>query len=114
MKMNNITSRATNLINLTCTSCGASLEFNLDLLQAYCPFCGKKLMIDIDQLNSILIEKEKTKRQKMEYEHEAHMAEVENADKWKTAKWLGIFMAICSGLLFLLGILEEIGLISKN
>lgn len=53
---------AARLIHMKCQNCGANLELDLDHLMAYCPYCGEKLMIDFDGLNSVLIEKEKTNR----------------------------------------------------
>lgn len=50
------------LIPLSCQSCGAQLNLNLQKLIAYCPYCGCKLLIDIEQLGTILSEKEKTQR----------------------------------------------------
>ena len=49
-------------IHLKCDSCGAELELDPEHLQAYCQFCGSKLLIDMDQLSELLVEKEKTKR----------------------------------------------------
>ena len=50
------------LVEFTCGNCSAQLDIDLDHLQAYCPFCGKKLMMDFDKLDRVLTEKEKTKR----------------------------------------------------
>lgn len=50
------------LVESTCGNCGAQLNIDLDHLQAYCPFCGKKLLMDFDKLDRVLTEKEKTKR----------------------------------------------------
>lgn len=51
-----------NLIKLNCNSCNAPLELDLDNMQAYCPYCGNKLMFDVDQIGLIYAEREKTKR----------------------------------------------------
>ena len=51
-----------NFIVMKCNNCNAQLEIDLDHLQAYCPYCGQKLMMDFDQLGHVLSEKEKTKR----------------------------------------------------
>lgn len=50
------------LVNLRCDSCNAQLEVDLDNLMTYCPYCGRKLLIDIDHIDEILKEKEKTRR----------------------------------------------------
>lgn len=70
------------LIKLTCNNCNAQLDLDLEHLQANCPHCGQKLLLDVDQLGQILAEKEKTirainreaeitKRKRMQYEHES-------------------------------------------
>ena len=51
-------------IKLTCDNCNAHLEVDIDNLQAYCPYCGQKLLFDLDQIDRILAEKEQTKRSK--------------------------------------------------
>ena len=51
-----------NFIKMTCNNCNAQLQIDLDHLQAFCPYCGQKLMMNFDQLGRVLSEKEKTKR----------------------------------------------------
>ena len=53
---------AVNLIHMKCQNCGANLDIDLDHMMAFCPYCGEKILIDIDQLSSVLVEKEKTNR----------------------------------------------------
>lgn len=50
------------LVKMKCNNCDAQLDVDLDNLQAYCPYCGQKLMLDFGQLAWALDEKEKTKR----------------------------------------------------
>lgn len=50
------------LVPLKCNSCESQLQIDLDNLQAYCPYCGQKLMIDFSQLGMVLREREKTKQ----------------------------------------------------
>ena len=68
------------LVELKCNNCAANLELDLDNLQAFCPYCGQKLLIDIDQLGVFLAERERTRRavelekqrnerKKMEYDY---------------------------------------------
>ena len=52
------------LFEMTCNSCNAQLELDLDKMQAFCPYCGKKLTVDVDKLSDILLEKEKTRQEK--------------------------------------------------
>jgi len=51
-----------NLVQMKCENCGAQLNLNLDNIQAFCPYCGTKLMIDSDTLSKVLKEREKTKQ----------------------------------------------------
>ena len=50
------------LIKMQCNSCSAQLDIDLEHLQAFCPHCGQKLMMDFVLLGQVLSEKEKTKR----------------------------------------------------
>lgn len=79
------------LRKMKCENCGATLELNLDHLQAFCPYCGQKLYIETAQLGRIVAEKEKTKRtvvveenytkrQSMAYEHESKEKDKERKD----------------------------------
>ena len=52
----------TKLIHMKCQNCGANLDIYLDHLTAFCPYCGAKLMIDVEKIGDVLIEKEKTNR----------------------------------------------------
>lgn len=51
------------MLSLNCVQCGASLELDPERLLAYCPYCGNKLLIDVEQLGALLTEREKTKRE---------------------------------------------------
>ena len=50
------------LIKLRCDNCGSNLEMDMEHLLVFCPFCGQKLMIDFDQVGSVMKDKETTKR----------------------------------------------------
>ena len=52
------------LIKLKCSNCNAPLEVDIDNLVAYCPYCGQKLLFDLEQMERVLAEKEQTKRAK--------------------------------------------------
>lgn len=58
------------IYKMNCNSCGAPLDIDLDRLQAFCPYCGEKLLLELDQLDKIIKETETTKRAKMKEEHE--------------------------------------------
>ncbi len=49
-------------IELKCNNCGANIELDLENLQAYCPYCGQKLMLEVSSLDQVLKEREKTKQ----------------------------------------------------
>lgn len=49
-------------MQLKCSNCNAQLELDTDHLQAYCPYCGQRLAVDIEDLSDVLVEKEKTKQ----------------------------------------------------
>ena len=52
-----------NLIKLSCQNCNGQIDVDVDNMMAYCPYCGQKLMFDLDQMDLVLAEKEKTKRE---------------------------------------------------
>ena len=54
---------------MTCDKCGANLDVDLEHLQAYCPYCGAKLLIDVSQMADIINKKEQTKQKEMKYDH---------------------------------------------
>lgn len=49
-------------IDLKCENCGADLKLDPENIQAFCQYCGSKLLIDMDKLSEVLKEKEKTKQ----------------------------------------------------
>lgn len=51
------------MIELTCQKCGGVLNADIDNLFAYCPHCGQKLLFDLEQIEFVLAEREKTKRE---------------------------------------------------
>lgn len=48
---------------LECSNCNAMLDLDMDNLIAYCPYCGNKILIDVEQLGELLTEREKTRRE---------------------------------------------------
>ena len=53
-------------IELKCNSCNAPLTLNIKKLSMYCPYCGSKLMFYADDINKILLEREKTRQAEIE------------------------------------------------
>ena len=47
---------------MKCVNCSASLDVDIDNLIAFCPYCGQKLLFDVQQLSEILKEREHTKQ----------------------------------------------------
>ena len=47
------------LLKLKCDSCCAELDIDVDKLQAYCPYCGAKLLLDLERIEEVLKEREK-------------------------------------------------------
>lgn len=74
---------ATRSIHLKCQNCGANLDVDLDRLMAFCPYCGEKLLIDTEQLSSVLVEKEKTKQKEMELNNKIEYEKIINDEKRK-------------------------------
>lgn len=110
------------LVEFTCGNCGAQLDIDLDHLQAYCPFCGKKLMMDFDKLDRVLTEKEKTKRTVeqetqqtkrtlLAYEHD--QKKLDYSTKQKDKEWrrtvFGLLVLLLITLLFFLPVVISHG-----
>ena len=68
------------LITTTCPNCNASVDLDPEHLISFCGFCGSKLMIDVETIQSILIEREKTKQKEVEFQTSTKLAEI-NAKK---------------------------------
>lgn len=107
------------LVQTTCNKCGAQLDIELDHLQAYCPYCGTKLLMDFDKLDRVLTEKEKTrrtiehevqltKRTQMEYQYESQ--KYDSANKQKDKERNHQIIGLVTTLLFL--VLLPISLVS--
>jgi len=52
--------------SIKCENCGASIEMDYEHLIGFCPYCGNKLHFDIEQVEGILREKERTKQVKLQ------------------------------------------------
>ena len=73
------------LIQLKCENCGADLNLNMDKMIAYCPYCGNKLLFDMDAINNILVEKEKTKQIEINSKKDVEITKIkqESEDKYR-------------------------------
>ena len=70
------------LINLTCSHCGAELQIDADRKQAFCTYCGSKILIedeDIQITNRIIdearLKEAEIKLKELEYQHERELRE---------------------------------------
>ena len=81
-KKKNEQGTSASFLKLSCTKCGADLTLDLDNIQAYCPYCGERILIDMPQLQKILSERERTKRFAIEkyYEDRNNKRKAENKD----------------------------------
>lgn len=70
------------LIHMKCQNCGANLDLDLDHLMAFCPYCGEKLLIDVDKLHEVLIAKEETKQVLAKEQTKQKELEVDNKIKY--------------------------------
>ena len=76
------------LVELTCENCGAQLEVDLDRKIAYCPYCRQKLMINLDRMDTVLAEREKTKRLQMVYTYKEREAKRKSCMLGKGLFWV--------------------------
>ena len=51
-----------NTTTIKCSNCGATVDMDFDNMFTYCPYCQAKLMIDIENMEKIIAEREATKR----------------------------------------------------
>lgn len=85
---------ATKLVRLKCQSCGSALDLDMDHLIVYCPYCGQKLLFDVDQIGSILLEKEKTKQKVIDRDIETKRIENEQKRKEDNKAIIGMILMI--------------------
>lgn len=69
------------LISVNCPNCGSTIDIDPDKLVKYCANCGSKIMLDIDTIQSILIEREKTKQESIKADEKKRIAELEALSK---------------------------------
>ncbi|MCQ2529041.1 MAG: hypothetical protein MJ108_08010 [Saccharofermentans sp.] len=77
------------------------MELDLDNLKKYCSYCGSKLMIDVENLSAVLIERERTKQLLSRYEEETIQRTNDSTDKTLAIMMVAIcaavaVIAICS------------------
>ena len=116
------------LIKLNCNNCDAPLEVDLDKLQAYCPYCGQKLLLDFDHIDRVLDSREQTKRAQektkraeevtkrfqIEQEFKEKKEIRENKIEIKRLSIMGIFFIIVIAACFFMDYSEKNGHITNN
>ena len=91
---------------MECPNCHAGLEIDIEHMQAYCPYCGTKLLFDLDQMNHIIAEKEKTKRFEMFQNTEVSKAKIQKTTEiFKSPVAIGIMFFLGISILFLICLL---------
>lgn len=50
------------LVSVNCPNCGSPINIDLDNMARYCGTCGSKIMLDVETIQTLLIEKEKTRQ----------------------------------------------------
>ncbi len=55
------------MVNLSCLKCGMSLDVEASHVQRYCPSCGGKLFISVNQMIDILDEKQEIRQKGVKY-----------------------------------------------
>lgn len=99
------------MFELKCSNCGSPLEIDENHIIAFCPYCGKKITFDAEQLSAILLEKEKTKQIQIQLEHEEKMKKEENENNikevWQVAK-LWLFLMLFIGIIYALAVIFDL------
>ncbi len=111
-----------NIIHLKCQNCSADLDIDMEHFIAFCPYCGQKLLFDVDQIGNILLEKEKTnhekertKQQELKYEHDLKIKNMNrdvlkgiNKWYWKSIRYSIYFVLGMLAFLFILLLLDKL------
>ncbi len=80
-----------NTTPLKCENCGSVLNLDLNNISAFCPYCGQKLLIDSDTL---IVEKEKTRRMQISYDRADRKKQEEIAVLAKAIKVITITIIV--------------------
>ena len=90
------------VINLTCSRCGGELQFDEDKKQAYCPYCGAKLLIDDDNAadtasriaDEVRLKEAEVRLKELEYGHERELREETIRQEQKRSERIGLIVFI--------------------
>lgn len=87
------------IITANCPNCGRTADLGVDRLQTYCGYCGSKLMVDIENVTALLIEKEKTEQSKINLKKaglEIEREKMKSKESDQTIKYELIFLIVIS------------------
>ncbi len=81
------------LVNQSCPKCGAELSIDMDKKQAFCQYCGAKLMIEDENsytINQRIIDEARIKEaelrmKELEFEREKELNDAQERKAWKTS-----------------------------
>lgn len=106
------------IVKLKCSNCDAVLEVDVDNLEACCPYCGQRYLLDSDRAFSekekTKREKEKTKRAQMEYEYREKREKEADAETRKLLAGLMLFTVVFFLIFCLVTCLENRSHLENN
>lgn len=82
------------MVNLTCLKCGMSLDVGAAHVQRYCPLCGGKLFISVNQMIDILDEKQEIKESLVKYEKRIKLIKFDNPKRKRNLRWIWITLLV--------------------
>lgn len=95
-------------IIMECPGCKANLEIDKERMIAFCPYCGKKIIYDIDGLSYIITEQEKTKQITINNKYELEKIKTEHEEKRKDDLHDNITIVIALGLMIIFPIIIQL------
>lgn len=95
-------------IIMECPGCKANLEIDKERMIAFCPYCGKKIIYDIDGLSYIITEQEKTKQITINNKYELEKIKTEHEEKRKDDLHDNITIIIALGLMIVFPIIIQL------
>ena len=97
------------LIRLNCSNCGAQLELDADRKQAFCTYCGAKLLLDDESIhitNRIIdearLKEAEVRLKELEYAHERELREEAIRQEQKKSYRLSLMVYLLALALFIL------------
>ena len=86
------------LISMVCPHCGAQLSIDLDRRQAFCQYCGTKLLVDDENtinINNRIVDEARLKEaevrlKELEYQHEREIRQETIRKEQKRSFWISV------------------------